>query len=88
MVALARLENNIKRKECMYTGFLPEVILATIFYSFLGIILMISALLFFDKAFKLNLHKELVQDQNVAFGVLLAGIAIAISIIIGAAIIG
>ena len=72
----------------MYSGFQPIIILATVLYSLFGVLLMIASIMFFDRVFKLNLHKELVEDQNVAFGVLLAGVAIAISIIIAAAIIG
>jgi putative membrane protein len=72
----------------MYTGFLPQIIIATIFYSGMGVFLMVTSLVLIDKLFKLDLHKELVEDQNVAFGVLFAGMSIAVSIIIAAAIIG
>lgn len=72
----------------MYTGFMPQVIYATVFYSFLGLVLMLLSLAIFDKAFKLQLRKELVEEHNVAFGVLFAGVAIAISIIIAASIVG
>jgi putative membrane protein len=59
---------------------------ATIIYASTGVLLMIIFVVLFDKLFKLNLHQELVKDQNVAFGVLLAGVSIGISIIIAAAI--
>lgn len=65
-----------------------NVIVVTIFYALLGIFLMIVSTVAFDKLFKLDLHKELVEDENIAFGVLFAGVAIAIAIIIAASIIG
>lgn len=63
-------------------------IMATIIYSLIGVVVMLLGVTLFDKMFNLDLHKELVEDQNLAFGVLLGGLAIGISVIIAAAIIG
>lgn len=60
---------------------------STILYAALGIIILMLSVILFDKVFKLNLHKELVEDQNIAFGILLGGVSIAIAIIIASAII-
>ena len=35
-----------------------------------------------NKLFRLRLHHELVQEHNVAFGIMIAGLAVAIGIII------
>lgn len=63
-----------------------SVIITSILYAVIGMTLMLSFIAIFDKVFKMNLHHELVEDQNVAFGILIAGVAVGISIIIAAAI--
>ncbi len=70
----------------METGLQWVVILSSVVYTFLGIVLMIVSLFIFDKVFRLNTHKELFTDHNTAFGIVLAGAAIAIAIIVAAAI--
>ncbi|MDX1766044.1 MAG: DUF350 domain-containing protein [Candidatus Saccharimonadales bacterium] len=55
---------------------------STLLYTVVGIIIMILALLVINKLFDLDMHKELVKDNNVAFGVMIGGIAIAIAIIV------
>ena len=60
---------------------------ATLLYAVMGMLLMLIFMAVFDKLFKLNLHKELVEDQNQAFGTLLGGVAIGIAIIIAASIV-
>jgi len=67
--------------------FNPAIIITTIIYAITGVIIMIVCLVVFDKLFKLNLYKELVEDHNTAFGALMGGVAIGIAIIIGASII-
>lgn len=47
---------------------------------------MVIFIVIIDQIFKLNLKKELFEDQNTAFGIVLAGIAIAVAIIIASAI--
>lgn len=57
-------------------------LLSTILYSVLGIVLLLLTIVVVNKVFKLNLHRELVEEHNVAFGILIAGVAVAIGIII------
>jgi putative membrane protein len=64
-----------------------KILFESVFYATIGILILILTVLVFDKVFKLDLKKELVEDQNVAFGVLLGGLSIAIAIIIASAII-
>jgi len=71
-----------------HPSFQVSTILATLFYALMGIVIMVISVIVFDKLFKLDLHKELVEDENMAFGILLAGVAIGIALIISASIIG
>ena len=70
----------------MITDQLPTIVLAdllsTIVYSVLGIVLLLLTIVIVNKLFKLNLHRELVDEHNTAFGILIAGVAVAIGIII------
>jgi uncharacterized membrane protein YjfL (UPF0719 family) len=64
-----------------------ETFLMTAAYAGLGIFLMVGSILLANILFKLDLRKELIEDQNNAFAILFAGIAIAISIIIASSIV-
>lgn len=67
-------------------GMDPRAIGASIFYAFLGLLLMVVFIALIDKVLKLNFRKELLEDQNTALAILIAGISIGISVIIAAAI--
>ena len=66
---------------------LPYLV-SSVVYTVLGLLLMVIAVSVINRFFGLNLKKELVEDHNVASGVLLAGLFIAIAIIIASAIHG
>ncbi|MVA76797.1 DUF350 domain-containing protein [Auraticoccus sp. F435] len=57
-------------------------LLSTVVYSVLGIVLMVLTIVVVNKLFRLQLHRELVQEHNVAFGIMIAGFAVAIGVII------
>lgn len=57
-------------------------------YTVIGVVIMLGCVLLSNYVFKLDLHKELVKDQNLAVGVMLAGMFIAIAIIVAASILG
>lgn len=59
-----------------------EELLSTIVYSVLGIVLLLVTVVVVNKLFRLDLHRELVDEHNVAFGVVIAGLAIAIGVIV------
>lgn len=59
---------------------------AAIVYALLGVVMFALAFMVFDKVTPGSLWKELLEDQNTALGVLMAGVAIGIAIIIAAAI--
>ena len=60
--------------------------IAAVVFALLGVILFVVGFIIFDKITPGILWKELLEDQNTALGVLMAGVAIAIAIIIAAAI--
>lgn len=61
-------------------------ILAAAVFAFLGIGILAVALMIFEKLTPGTLWKELMEDQNVAMGIVIAGVTIGISIIIAAAV--
>ncbi len=61
-------------------------LLSTATYGLLGIALSVLGYLVFDLITPFSLGKELVEDKNVAVGIVVAGIIIGISIIIAAAV--
>jgi uncharacterized membrane protein YjfL (UPF0719 family) len=60
--------------------------IAAVVFALLGVVLFVVGFIIFDKITPGSLWKELLEDQNTALGVLMAGVAIAIAIIIAAAI--
>ena len=61
-------------------------IVAAVVFAIIGIVLFILAFMVFDKLTPGSLWKELLEDENTALGILMAGIAIALAIILAAAI--
>ncbi len=66
--------------------FLVWEFISSIVYGLLGIILVMIGYFAFDKLAQLDLKRELVEDQNIALGIMLAGVFIGIAIIVAAAI--
>ncbi len=64
---------------------LDEVV-GTIFYCILGILLFILAYVLIEKLSPFSVQKEIVEDQNVALGIIIGAVIIGISIIVAAAI--
>lgn len=58
------------------------VFLSTLLYGIVGILMCVLGYVAFDKVAGLNLRHELVEDQNVAVGVMLAGAFVGIGIVI------
>jgi putative membrane protein len=59
---------------------------AALVFALMGVLLFVIGFIIFDRLTPGNLWKELLEDQNTALGNLMAGVAIAIAIIIAAAI--
>ena len=58
------------------------VFLSTLLYGAIGILMCVLGYVAFDKVAGLNLRHELVEDQNVAVGIMLAGAFIGIAIVV------
>ena len=61
-------------------------IIATIIYSALGLAVLLIGFKVFDKVTPFSLNKEIAEDNNIAAGVVVAGIMIGLGIIVAAAI--
>ena len=57
-------------------------LLSTVVYAVLGVLLLMLFSWVVNKVFKLDLRRELLEDQNPGLGVAFAGTAIAIAIIV------
>ena len=62
-------------------------VVAAVIFSAIGILLFVVGFLVFKKIMPGDLWHELLQDQNTALAVLMAGVAIAMAIIIAAAVV-
>lgn len=61
-------------------------LLSTLLYAVLGVVLLMVFAWMINTVFRLDLRRELIEDQNTGLGVAFAGTAIAIAIIIAATI--
>lgn len=61
-------------------------IVSTVVYGVIGILLCILGYWAFDRLARLDLKSELVEDQNIALGIVLAGVFVGIAIVVAAAI--
>lgn len=59
-------------------------IASTLVFGVIGILLCVIGYFAFDRIAGLDLQRELVEDQNIAIGIMLAGAFIGIAIVIGA----
>jgi len=69
-------------QEAARAGLSGAAILSTVVYGVIGIALCVLGYFAFDKVAGLSLKHELVEDQNVAVGIMLAGAFIGISIVV------
>lgn len=66
----------------------PAVVLGSIFYAVIGVVLLWLSFVIIDKLTPYKLWEEIVEHKNVALGVMVAGMFIAIGQIVAAAIHG
>lgn len=64
----------------------PLAILSSLIYSVIGILIFIVALFIMTKIAPFSVRKEIEEDQNIALGILMGSVFIALAIIIQAAI--
>jgi putative membrane protein len=65
-----------------------KYIVASVVYSFLGILVLLVSFVIVEKATPQNLWKEIVEHKNVALAIIAAAFMIAIAMIISSAIHG
>lgn len=61
-------------------------LLAALVYAVLGIVIFVAAIVAVDRMTPGTLWKEIIEEHNTALAVMMAGVAIALSIVIAAAI--
>jgi uncharacterized membrane protein YjfL (UPF0719 family) len=64
----------------------PDILLSSVVYSVLGLVLMAVSITAMNQLFRLDLRKEIVEDHNVSAGIVIAGIALSVAVIVAAAI--
>ncbi len=56
-------------------------------YSVIGVLIMLGCALLSNHVFRLNIRKEILEEHNTAFGIMVAGLFIAIAIIVAASVV-
>ena len=67
---------------------LPDLIIATLAFTVIGLILFALAFWIIVKASPFSIRKELEEDQNIALGIVIASVIIGIALIVSAAVHG
>jgi putative membrane protein len=67
---------------------LGEALITTTAFTILGLVIFGGSFWIAEKIMPFSIRKEIEEDQNVALGVIIAGIAIALALVISAAISG
>lgn len=67
---------------------LGETIVSSVAFAGVGLAVFAASFWVMQKIAPFSFHKEIEQDQNVAVGVIIAGVMIGIAIIVGASIHG
>ncbi|MFO0819218.1 MAG: DUF350 domain-containing protein [Pirellulales bacterium] len=63
-------------------------LIAAAVFSLMGIVIFAISVWILSKCLPFSMRKEIEEDQNVAFGIIIAGMFIGIALIIAAAIVG
>jgi putative membrane protein len=66
----------------------PQALVATLVYSFVGVLVFMAAYKVMEKLFPFNLSKELAEDQNTAVAIVMGAVIIGLSVIIATALHG
>ena len=82
--AIFLLPTVVHAQESPANDLAPLTIVSTIFYGILGIALCVLGYFAFDRIAGLDIQRELVEDQNMAIGIMLAGAFIGIAIVVAA----
>ena len=71
-----------------FQGIVFAEIVSTIFYTFFGLSLLLASWWLIELFTPFSLRKELEEDQNIAVGILMGALFIALAIIIAAVMLG
>jgi uncharacterized membrane protein YjfL (UPF0719 family) len=66
----------------------PAVIFGSVFYAFIGVLILWVCFILFDKITPYRLWDELVEKKNVALAIVVGSMCIAIGLIVAAAVHG
>jgi uncharacterized membrane protein YjfL (UPF0719 family) len=66
----------------------PAVIFGSVFYAFIGVLILWVCFILFDKLTPYRLWEELVDKKNVALAIVVGSMCIAIGLIVSAAVHG
>ena len=66
----------------------PAVIFGSVFYAFIGVLILWVCFILFDKITPYRLWDELVEKKNVALAIVVGSMCIAIGLIVSAAVHG
>lgn len=66
----------------------PAALIGSLVYSFLGVLFMVIAFVVIDRLTPYDLWKELIEHKNQSLAIVVAGMVLAIAIIVAAAIHG
>ena len=66
----------------------PATFLATVLYAGLGVVIFLAAFWLMTKLAPFSVRKEIEEDQNVAFGIIVGSVLIGLALIVAAAIQG
>ena len=61
-------------------------VIATLFYSFLGLVLLVLSYVIVDRLTHFSLHEEVAEKQNIAVAIVIGALLIALATIIAAVI--
>jgi uncharacterized membrane protein YjfL (UPF0719 family) len=70
----------------IFAGIKIAGVIATLFYSLLGLILLVSSYIIVDRLTHFSLHEEVAEKQNIAVAIVIGALLIALSVIIAAVI--
>lgn len=74
--------------DTMGTGALWRHLLAAVVFAAVGIAVLFACIWIFDKIKPFSFRKEILEDQNIALGIIVGAVLLGASIIIAAAILG
>ncbi len=80
---------HITNKNCLYMDMINmKYVVASVVYSFLGVVILLIAFIVIEKITPENIRKELIEKGNIAVAIVAAAFILAIAVIVSSAIHG